>query len=143
MKKCCICNKLKPATVEYFHTDRSNKDSLDYSCKECVKLEREKKWAEIKLNEIKHRNGSIKYEVLINVDYLKKIYKEQKGKCYWSNVEMDTTRKNNLTAISIDRLDNSIGYVQGNVVLTTRFMNLGRGRTDKIVFRDFLNKILK
>ena len=40
-KICCRCKKEYPATAEYFHRDKCNKDGLDYQCKECKKKQGE------------------------------------------------------------------------------------------------------
>jgi hypothetical protein len=38
-KKCCKCEKIKPATTEYFGKSAKAKDGFKYSCKECRKSE--------------------------------------------------------------------------------------------------------
>ena len=49
---------------------------------------------------------------------------------------------NSVLAPSVDRLDGDEGYVKGNVVITTRFVNLGRNRdNDEVRFRDFLDEM--
>lgn len=35
MKKCCKCEKVKPATSEYFHGLKKSKDGFKYACIEC------------------------------------------------------------------------------------------------------------
>jgi len=66
---------------------------------------------------------------LTDDDLIKK-YDEQNGQCYWSkktlNEEYNYINKHPL-AISVDRIDNRIGYEYNNVVLTLRLFNLGRG----------------
>jgi hypothetical protein len=46
-----------------------------------------------------------------------------------------------IKAPSVDRLDATKGYVKGNVVLTTRFANLGRGNFDGESFRQFIRTL--
>jgi hypothetical protein len=49
------------------------------------------------------------------------LWKKQKGKCALSGIEMTLTHGTsaamNPTKISVDRIDNSLGYVDGNVQL--------------------------
>lgn len=75
-----------------------------------------------------HYKRKIK-EISLTENDLLKIYENQKGRCYWSNIFMDTgynlISKHPL-AISVDRLDNKLGYTTENVVLTLRLFNLGR-----------------
>lgn len=54
-------------------------------------------------------------------------YKKQKGKSSFLKLPLDTSMKNSLLAISIDRIDNSKGYSPDNFTLVTRFENMGRG----------------
>ena len=84
----------------------------------------------------------------INIDhiYLEKQFKKQKGMCYWvPHYRIDLNQifiANSVLAPSVDRLDGDEGYVKGNVVITTRFVNLGRNRdNDEVRFRDFLDEM--
>jgi len=68
-------------------------------------------------------------DIELTTDDLIKIYSEQNGKCYWSNINLDE-KYNYITrhplAISVDRLNNKKGYNYGNVALTLRVFNLGK-----------------
>lgn len=62
-------------------------------------------------------------------DLIKKFY-DQDGKCYWSGINLDENFnyiKRHPLAISVDRLDNQIGYIYDNLALTLRIFNLGKG----------------
>jgi hypothetical protein len=77
-------------------------------------------------------NGSSReqaLEVSITGEYLESLYHEQNGLCYWTGYPLDPKaqfEKYNPLALSLDRLDETRGYVPGNVVLTLRLFNLGR-----------------
>ena len=79
-------------------------------------------------------------EFNINEEFLRDLYYRQNGKCYWSNIDLplDNVGLGELNAISIDRLDCTIGYVQDNVVISSKFYNLGRGNMNVDDFRNFL-----
>jgi hypothetical protein len=63
-------------------------------------------------------------EVTIDVEYLLNLFEEQKGFCALSGIKMTwATGKTEPTSISIDRIDNSKGYIPGNVRLICVVVN--------------------
>ena len=73
-------------------------------------------------------------------------YEKQEGLSYFLKLPMDLTMKDKLRAISIDRIDNSKGYIKGNFTLVTRFENMGRNSNtfeDMIEFCNSNFSILK
>lgn len=62
----------------------------------------------------------------------------QEGKCFWTGVELkfSTSSVRHPLCPSIDRLESAKGYVKGNVVWTTLFINRARG---DISGKEFLN----
>ena len=84
-------------------------------------------------------------EVSIDWTDLRDQYYKQNGKCYWLNIKLDLS--DNLIswhplAISCDRIDNAIGYTKENIVISSRFANLGRGAATKDLFIQSLEKIV-
>ena len=83
-------------------------------------------------------NGSAK-NVKIDENYLMKLFKEQLERCYWLGTKInvsDVLIPHHPLAPSIDRLNNDVGYVPGNVVITTRFANRGRCNVEDTFFLD-------
>lgn len=76
----------------------------------------------------------------IDAIFLEELYIKQLGKCYWSGIEMckDSVGLGKLNTISVDRIDCNIGYTRDNVVLSCKFINLGRGNANKDEFKEFL-----
>ena len=80
----------------------------------------------------KDGTANIPYDPLdIDIDhiYLEQTFWKQDGKCYWFGNPIDPQNifiARHPLAPSVDRLDDSKGYVKGNVVITTRFTNFGR-----------------
>ena len=73
-------------------------------------------------------------EVTIDEDYLDKLFYKQSKRCYWLGtlIELsDVFVKEHPLAPSVDRLNNDLGYVPGNVVIATRFANLGKRSADE------------
>ena len=68
-----------------------------------------------------------------------KLFKEQLERCYWLGTKInvsDVLIPHHPLAPSIDRLNNDVGYVPGNVVITTRFANRGRCNVEDTFFLD-------
>ena len=83
-------------------------------------------------------NGSAK-NVKIDENYLMKLFNEQLERCYWLGTKInvsDVLIPHHPLAPSIDRLNNDVGYVPGNVVITTRFANRGRCNVEDTFFLD-------
>lgn len=76
---------------------------------------------------------------------LEKQFKKQNGRCYFlPNYKINLEEifvPYSIKAPSVDRIDDTKGYVKGNVVITTRFLNLGRGKYPEKDFREFLSEI--
>lgn len=64
--------------------------------------------------------------VTIDGAFIEEMYASQKGLCHWLGIPMDKQIGSHFK-VSIDRLDNSNGYVPGNIVLCTWFANRARG----------------
>tara|TARA_Y100001938_G_C8047070_1_gene409528 strand:- start:679 stop:1146 length:468 start_codon:yes stop_codon:yes gene_type:complete len=82
----------------------------------------------------------------ITIDYLKELWDKQNGLCYWLDVPMDPDGlfvAHSPFAPSVDRLVNKNGYVQGNVVLTVRLANRGRGAYEGSDFKERLNQLIE
>lgn len=81
-----------------------------------------------------------KCEAEINEEYIVQLWEKQSGLCYFTEVPM-TTNMYKLETVSVDRLDNSVGYIPGNVVLSTKAANLARGIHSIEEFMNFLQKV--
>lgn len=69
------------------------------------------------------------------------LYKKQEGLSYYLKIPMDLTGEDKLTSISIDRIDNDLDYIKGNVVMVTRFENMGRRDATFEHMVEFCNKL--
>lgn len=85
---------------------------------------------------LSYMNSSKKNKKNVTPEYIYHLYKKQKGLSYFFKDELDVTFKNDLLSISVDRIDNSRGYEEGNINLVTRFENMGRNSN---TFEDFKN----
>lgn len=83
--------------------------------------------------------------------YLIDLFNKQNGKCYYSGVNMDTTSmlgtgritlKNRPHQMSLDRLDPSKGYVEGNVVWCTYLINTCKNMFTENEFYDVCEMVI-
>ena len=93
------------------------------------------------------KNGIKRTEPLnVTIDemFLVKQFYKQNGKCYWTEFPIDphgVYEKNNPLAPSLERLDESKGYVPDNVVICLRLFNLGRQRCPEKKFKQQVNQL--
>lgn len=66
----------------------------------------------------------------------------QQGKCYWTGITLELTNgSKDLRQVSLDRIDSSIGYTPGNVVLACLGVNLMRSTASLADTHSFLSAI--
>jgi len=81
-------------------------------------------------------------EFTITGDYINKIFVEQNGRCAVTNTPICSfyTDRNAVSPLvySIDRIDNALGYLPGNIRLTTKNANICRGSLTVNEFKEFI-----
>ena len=90
-----------------------------------------------------HYNRKIK-EIKIDESMLMHKFHHQKGLCHWSNLPLQEEFNyisKHPEAISIDRLDGTLGYTYQNIVLVRRMFNLGRSDFSSSQFSSVMNKL--
>lgn len=108
------------------------KDGKAKSCGECTWVGdiTEDHFGQIRRNA--KRRG---YEFNLTKEYIWKIYQEQKGLCAFTGEEIyfckkrlidSNGRKKRITTASVDRKDNSKGYIEGNIQLVHKDVNIMR-----------------
>lgn len=76
----------------------------------------------VRLRTAKQRARKRGLDFNITIETLENLYKTQGGLCYISKIPLSLEKYKHNT-ISIDRIDSSKGYVDGNVALCTDFIN--------------------
>jgi hypothetical protein len=80
-------------------------------------------------------------------EYLVTLWNNQNGLCAVSGIKMQTksgTREDkNPYRASLDRIDNNLGYIKGNVRFTTHWVNNAKSTWPERVFEDFIGNIVK
>ena len=81
-----------------------------------------------------------KKEVEINLDYLENLWNEQNGKCALTNDYM-TYSVGDINSVSIDRIDSSKGYIEGNVQLVKKKVNIAKSDMTTEEFFNMCKKV--
>lgn len=63
------------------------------------------------------------FDESVNGYALNDLWLKQDGKCFYSGIDMNFDPLDKIRLVSVDRVDNSIGYVPGNIVLCTYAFN--------------------
>ncbi len=88
------------------------------------------------------------YPFTVSIGYLQTLLEEQDFKCSYTNTQMlcpkTYNEKREMTSspylVSLDRIDNELGYVEGNVQFVCVWANKARGAYKDELFRDILKK---
>lgn len=88
------------------------------------------------------------YPFTVSIDSLQDILEKQDFKCAYTNIQMlcpkTYNEKREMTSnpylVSLDRIDNELGYVKDNVQFVCVWVNKARGSYKDEIFRDILNK---
>lgn len=87
------------------------------------------KWLQVLLSNcrIRHKKNDYSGHIIceITLEDLIAQHEKQKGLCAISNVKMDHIQ-GSLNSISIDRIDNNLGYTKENTHLVAKWINIGR-----------------
>lgn len=102
------------------------------SCEECYVGKNHYNWGgygEIPLhyfNSLKRGAISRNYEFKINIEYLWKLFQDQNGKCSLTGlaIHFNTSSRKSDGSASLDRIDSSKGYIEGNVQWVHKDINI-------------------
>jgi hypothetical protein len=90
---------------------------------------------------LKTRYQGVKYrgrKVEIGAEYLIKMWYDQKGLCAVSGLPM-LHKSGSLFTVSVDRTDSKLDYIEGNIQLVCRCMNLARREHPVEELKEFLD----
>jgi hypothetical protein len=82
--------------------------------------------------------GAKKRNIEFNVskEYLWQQYLNQDGKCYYTDLDIDLNTRNNKKTASVDRIDSSKGYIEGNIIWVHKNINIMKNVFSE---QDFIN----
>lgn len=142
-KICPRCKIEFPYDAEHYYIAKQKTVSFISLCKNCAvdtAIERRNKyWVNTLWHECKRGAISRGYEFSITPNDIQYLYDFQKGKCYWTGIDLvPSTISRYPMKPSLDRLDNKLGYTLDNIVLCCLAINIGRNSSDKDVFEKFI-----
>lgn len=167
-KKCTKCGVSKPLTLDYYHRSSKIKDGYRSECIECRTGKASRHYDPLnpkpkninRINRLKTLKGyftdclcnSLRsrhrkkwdYESDLTVEHLISLWEAQEGRCYWLKVPLLWGQEypdRDPLKLSFERLDNSIGYMIGNVVLASNLANKGRGSASVERFSAILKEL--
>jgi hypothetical protein len=154
----CLKCKIKKPLNDFYKNGCFDDGLPKYrsTCKSCILLMSPEKHKETYSEKIIKKHSSYKNyistllnhsskrrkEFNIDIQYLIDLYESQNGLCNISGVKMTYDHGKKATNISIDRINNNIGYVKGNIQLTCYIANIMKSTFSIIDFMDFCEKIV-
>ena len=155
-KICTKCKEMKPASD--YTTSRTRTDGLQNKCKTCSFqfmqnraqrgglfsfLNKRLNDAKTRVKNYKKRGRNLRCNITIND--LVRLYHKHSGLCAISGIKMTHvsygTRGKYPFNISLDRIDSSKGYIEGNVQLVCCLVNHMKWDSDMDVFIDMCKRI--
>ena len=132
LKSCSKCNGEFPATKEHFYAHSQTPDGFHSWCKSCCK-EGNKKSIEKKYSTFEGRittflrtcKDSAKkrnQEFSLTRQNFLDMWEQQEGLCVYTGLPMELAPAT-LFSVSVERVDNSVGYTAENTVLVTNAVN--------------------
>ena len=142
--KCdCVNDGFFCRNCNVYFADKHNKSSSGNICKTCQSKKNDDDLEKIFKHKIQNCNSICKNKgrnMNLDVEYLQQLYQEQKGLCYISKIEMSLKVHSDFS-ISIERIDETDGYVKGNIkFICIEFQN-GQQQWTPAKFHDFCKKI--
>lgn len=129
-RTCKTCKKSLALTR--FELDKRNNKRL-WNCIACRNSGKNKKMTESPYAYLNHLYSQLKYrrkkthDFTITNDYLHYLWRKHKGVCRYSGKQMTHIKDGtgyHLGNVSIDRIDNTKGYVKGNIALVCLAINM-------------------
>ena len=147
-------------------TKKFNRSENDFLCsRNCTMSWRNKNWdddtkkkrastiSKVLIGNDRARKGDFTYylnksftrdkQTNLTENYLSELWKIQDGRCALSNIPIHLKNgKHKLNTASLDRIDSSIGYVEGNVQFVSYGINLAKNSFSNDDMHHFINDII-
>jgi len=93
------------------------------------------------LTQIKNSAKIRNIEYKISNDYLWKLYLGQDKKCLFTGLELVHSNDKKINTASLDRLDSSIGYIEGNIAWVHKHINIMKNQLNTEEFLNYCERI--
>lgn len=124
MKRCTKCDEVKPLTE--FHNHKITKDGLSHQCKECNR-QKAKEYSKTPTGVYSAIRGRIKHyktkPFLISKEEFIDWYEPAEKRCAYCDISeeelelLGDSYNNKAHRLTVDCVDNKLGYTKGNLVL--------------------------
>ena len=142
---CTKCGCVYPRTLDHFITHKAAKDGLTTWCRQCYRdhnseWRKRQPWERRVLKAAYDRHVKRWPGVVFDItkETLRTLVTQQGGCCYWFGVSFTYEIGSGLSLVSIDRLNNEMGYTSDNVVLVCDAANIARRDYSEDEFRRFV-----
>lgn len=149
-KICAKCGKM--SHVENFFKHGQTKDGYHSWCKSCCKegnlRSRLKRYSTFEgrvstfLSTCRHSSIKRGQECTITREDLMNAWEQQGGICVYTGLEM-TTAPNENHSVSVERIDNEVGYTPENTVLVCNIVNQMKSNIPGEVFYEFCRLVVE
>lgn len=131
--ECRYCGDTNPEHFGAQHT----------CCKKCYNaLDRNRRsYAERLYRSSKANARNQHHDHTITMDYIQELLDKQDYKCCYSGIPFYNDRHDKFTYPTIDRIDSSKGYIEGNVCICTWLVNTMKSNLTINQFKDLITKI--
>jgi hypothetical protein len=126
------CKSCSVSANKQWRADNPNKSrELDKkyreSNKEKIRIKNQKRYQNLTLDQkfemlVKTAQKRKNFKCLISADYLKTVWQIQEGRCAYTKLPL-TADANQLTTMSLDRINSDLDYVEGNIQLVCVSVN--------------------
>ena len=97
--------------------------------------------AKIKSKNLKRRSRTIEFN--LSYEYLDRLWIRQQGKCVYTGEDLSFGKSKIVGNASLDRIDSSLGYIEGNVQFVHKDVNIMKWDLSNDRFLDICEKIIK
>ena len=121
IKRCPRCLQVLPRIAFYENASRAS--GMSSYCKDCCKERQHLYYRSLRghlhqcLGGARHRARLREQEFSITTDFLLELLAAQGGRCFYSGVPLQYKQVHTDWRLSVERLDNSVGYTTDNCVL--------------------------
>lgn len=144
---CKLCARRR--YKEYYES--TYKPSIETARRDPVKREaliarirgwRKRNWKQHLLHGCRFRSRRYGLAFDLTIEHIGELFQRQKGRCFYSGIPLRITEeKRDPLYPSVDRKDSSHGYVVGNVVLSSTWMNFAKNDRSTSEFMELLRAI--
>lgn len=125
-QRTCRCCEM-PFSLSDFYVVSGKPDSYCKSCRLAIDKKLNSKSPSARMRSLlaaartRARNSEMDFD--LTRDFLLELWRKQDGRCCYTGMALTFDGNRLSSALSIDRIDSSLGYVESNVVLCCRIVN--------------------